>query len=458
MAKRELPVQKNQQIEVTIIDLTYEGMGVAKVDGYPLFIANALVGENCLVHVLRTGKKFGFAKVITRHTDSPDRVALRDEDGLRIGTMPLQHMHYDAQLAFKQKVVADSLNKFPALRQITVKSVIGMTDPWAYRNKAQVPVAGEPGHLYTGFYRKNTHQILSISDYHIQLLTIDETLQKVITILNQFEITAYNEESGKGLLRHLVVRKGYYTMDLMVILVINGKKLPHQKEIVDQLITALPQITSLVLNRNEQKTNVILGKEEDTLYGEPYYNDRMLGLDFKISPKSFFQVNTPQAEVLYNQAIEVGDIKTDEIVIDAYCGIGSISLCLAQRAKQVYGVEVVSDAITMAKANAEQNGIENVTFVAGKAEKVIQDWQKAGIKPDTVVVDPPRKGLAPDFVETVIALKPKKIVYVSCNPATLARDMALFVEAGYQSDAVQPVDLFPQTAHVECIVLIEKVK
>lgn len=456
MGKGKQPVQKNEQLTVTITDLSYEGMGVAKIDGYPLFIANALVGETCDIHVMRTGKNFGFAKVIKRHNESADRVALRDEDGLRTGTMALQHMTYDAQLQFKQKTVKDSLNKFDRLKHLDVKPVIGMSNPWAYRNKAQVPIDGEPGALFTGFYRKNSHQIVPMTHYHIQLPEIDDALQQVMAVLNRFHLDAYDEKTGKGLIRHVIARKGYYTDDLMVILVINGKKLPFAEEITSQLVEALPQLKSLVVNHNTKTTNVILGDKQTLLYGNDYYNDQMMGLDFMISAKSFFQVNTPQAEKLYEQAVQVGEITEEDVVIDAYCGIGSISLCLAQKAKHVYGVEIIPDAIEMAKANAKQNNIDNVTFEAGKAEDVIVDWKKAGIKPDTVVVDPPRKGLAPSFVDTVIELYPKKIVYVSCNPATMARDMDLFMQAGYTSGAVQPVDLFPQTPHVETVALLSR--
>lgn len=457
MAKRQLPVHKNEQRDITITDLTYEGMGVAKVDGYPLFIANALPGETARIHVMKVGKKFGFAKVIERYQDSEDRVPLRDEDGLRTGTMALQHMTYDAQLSFKQKTVQDSLEKFVSLQDVDVKPTLGMSDPWAYRNKAQVPIGqDDQGRLFTGFFRKNSHSLVPITNYQIQLPKIDEMLQTVIQILNEYNLTAYDEQTHQGLIRHLVIRQGYHTDDIMIILVINGDELPHQAAITEAIVAQIPNLASLIVNHNTRRTNVILGQEETLLYGEPYYRDQMLGLDFMISAKSFFQVNTPQAEVLYQQALEVGDIQADDVVIDAYCGIGSISLCLAQRAKHVYGVEVVSDAIEMAQANAKMNNLGNVTFVAGKAEDVIQEWQAAGIETNVVVVDPPRKGLASTFTDTVIELAPEKIVYVSCNPATLARDMNRLVAAGYHAETVQPVDLFPQTPHVECVTLLMK--
>ncbi|KAA9234686.1 MULTISPECIES: 23S rRNA (uracil(1939)-C(5))-methyltransferase RlmD [Aerococcus] len=454
MAKKkwQAPVKKNQILDVTITDLTYEGMGVAKVDRYPLFIQNALVGEDCQVKVVKVLKKFAFAIVLKRYNDADSRVPLRDENGLRTGTMPLQHMAYPAQLAFKRQQVVNSLQKQGLLEKTQVLETIGMEDPWHYRNKAQIPIGQADGQLYTGFYRKGSHKLVPMTDYQIQLPGIDQTLQKVVTILNQYPISAYDEDTHQGLLRHLIVRQGYYTGQIMLVIVINGKKLPDEDEIVAALKTEIPDLVSIVINSNQKNTNVIMGQDQRVVYGEDLYEDRMFDLTFRISSKSFFQVNTSQAEKLYHQALEAADLKGDEVVVDAYCGIGTISLCLAQAAKEVYGVEVVPDAIDQARENAQLNGLENVTFQAGKAEEVIQDWVQAGLKPDVVVVDPPRKGLAEDFIQSVLEVQPDKIVYVSCNPATLARDLAKFVDQGYQLGKVQPVDMFPQTHHVEAVV------
>ncbi|MDK6689308.1 MULTISPECIES: 23S rRNA (uracil(1939)-C(5))-methyltransferase RlmD [Aerococcus] len=458
MAKKkwQAPVKKNQILDVTITDLTYEGMGVAKIDRYPLFIQNALVGEDCQVKVVKVLKKFAFAIVLERYNDADSRVPLRDENGLRTGTMPLQHMAYPAQLAFKRQQVINSLQKQGLLEQTEVLDTIGMEDPWHYRNKAQIPIGQADGQLFTGFYRKGSHKLVPMTDYQIQLPGIDETLQKVLAILNQYPISAYDEETHKGLLRHLIVRQGYYTGQVMLVIVINGKKLPEEEKIVATLKDELPDLVSIVINSNQKNTNVIMGQDQRVVYGEDLYEDRMFDLTFRISSKSFFQVNTSQAEKLYHQALEAADLKGDEVVVDAYCGIGTISLCLAQAAKEVYGVEIVPDAIDQARENAQINGLNNVTFKAGKAEEVIQNWVQAGLKPDVVVVDPPRKGLAEDFIQSVLEVQPEKIVYVSCNPATLARDLAKFVDQGYQLGKVQPVDMFPQTHHVECVVLIEK--
>ncbi|WP_318174217.1 23S rRNA (uracil(1939)-C(5))-methyltransferase RlmD [Aerococcus sanguinicola] len=454
--KRQAPVKKNANYEVTIEDLTYEGLGVAKVDGFPVFVHDALPGESCAIRVVKVLKKFAFAIVKARHQSSPDRVPLRDKDGLRTGTMPLQHLAYPAQLSFKRQQVINSLHKFGLDQNLEVKDTIGMEEPWAYRNKAQVPVAGEPGQLYTGFYKRRSHEIIPVKDYQIQLKRIDETLQTVIEILNRYQLTAYQEQAHRGLLRFLCVRQGEHTGEVMVILIINGQALPHEEEIVAAIREEVPGLVSLVLNSNEERTNVIMGKENRILYGEDRYHDQILGLDFAISSHSFFQVNTNQAEKLYQAALEAADLQGHEYVMDAYCGIGSISLCLAQKAKHVYGVEIVEDAIDMARENAAANGLENTSFQAGDAGEVMPNWVKAGIPCDVLVVDPPRKGLSDAFIEASLELDADRIVYVSCNPASLARDLAKYTAAGYQIQSVQPVDLFPQTTHVESVVLMTR--
>ncbi|MGM7557630.1 23S rRNA (uracil(1939)-C(5))-methyltransferase RlmD [Aerococcus christensenii] len=453
---QKIPVEKNKSYEVEIEDLTYEGLGVAKVDHYSLFIANALPSEKCQVKVLKTLKRYGFAKVEKRYNDAPCRVPLRDEDGLRTGTMPLQHLAYPAQLTFKRQQVINALHKFGLDQGREVLETIGMENPWAYRNKAQVPIAGDEGALYTGFYRQRSHVILPIQNYHIQSQEIDDCLQKVMDVLNHYPISSYKETNHQGLLRYVVVRQGYYTGQLMIILVVNGTQLPQEKKIVEDLTAAVPQVKSIILNQNEKKTNVILGDKQRVFYGQDVYEDQMLGLTFSISSRSFFQVNTPQAERLYQEALKRAELTGKETVIDAYCGIGTISLAIARQAKAVYGVEIVEDAIRMAKENAERNGLTHTHFEAGDAGQVMKQWVSQGIQADVLVVDPPRKGLSDEFKEQVLEVGPQKIIYVSCNPATLARDCAKFVEAGYEMGDVQPVDLFPQTSHVETIVLLSK--
>ena len=449
--------KKNQVHQGQVVDLTHEGQGVVKIDGYPFFVEGVIPGEQVAIKVLKVGKSFGFARLEEILTPSPDRVEITDPIGRQIGTMTLQHMSYPAQLKAKQalvKQVFSRLGKFP--ESLEVRPTHGMDHPWQYRNKAQIPVRTVKGQLETGFFRKNSHQLVPVENFHIQDPAIDQAILKTRDILRQLGYSAYDEESRKGQIRHIIVKRGHYSGQVMLILVVNGKGLPREEQLVEALTDAIPNLVSLVLNSHTQANNVIMGPTNRLLWGRPVYQDQMLGLDFSISPHSFYQVNTPQAEALYRYAIEAADLSGSETVLDAYCGIGTISLALARQAGQVYAMEIVPEAIDMARANAEANGLTNVTFQAGKAEEVLPSWQAAGITFDVAVVDPPRKGLDPEFVKTLIELAPAKIVYVSCNPATCARDCQLLAQAGYELQWVQPVDLFPQTAHVEAVSLLVK--
>ncbi|MCI5775113.1 MAG: 23S rRNA (uracil(1939)-C(5))-methyltransferase RlmD [Aerococcus sp.] len=456
MKQANTPVKKNDELSVDIIDLSYEGLGVAKVNDYPIFVTDALPGEKCLIHITKTQRNYGYAKVIERLNDAPERAYFDDQALLKTGTLPLVHLNYDAQLAFKQEQLIHNLHREHLDELVTVPPTLGMADPWHYRNKAQVPIGGEVGALYTGFYRRRSHDIIPLTDYRIQSETIDDTLQKVIEILNKYNLAPYDERKHQGLVRHLVVREGYLSREQMIILVINGEKLPHEDEIVAEIRQNVPQLTSFVLNQNTARTNVILGKHERLLYGQPYYTDELKGLTFRISPQSFYQVNSAQTEVLYDQVLKNVGLTGNEVVIDAYCGIGTITLALAQHAKHVYGVEIVEQAIEMAKENAALNGIDNVTLTADRAEDCMPRWVEQGIQPDVVVVDPPRKGLAQPFIDSVLDVKPDKLIYVSCNPSTLARDLRKFVDGGYTINSVQPVDMFPQTNHIESVTVLTR--
>lgn len=459
MNKKDLvaPVSKNEQLEMDIVDLSYEGLGVAKIDNYPVFVTNALPGERAVVRIIKVKKNFAFGKVMRRFNDAEIRVELRDEDGLRTGTMPLQHMTYDAQLDFKHQQVVNSLSKFNLLNDdIEVLPTIGMENPWEYRNKAQVPITGKDGELQTGFFRKNSHDIIPMENFQIQLPGIDALLQKIIKGLNAFHISGYNERTHKGLIRNLVVRRGYYTNQFMIVLVLNGKRLPNEEAIVEDIIAGQDDIVSVILNTNTRRTNVIMGDQQRTLFGSDTIEDKMFDYSFNISSRSFFQINTPQAEKLYQAALSLADLKGTETVIDAYSGIGTISLSLAKQARHVYAIESVKDSVEMAKENAQINGVENVTFEVGKAEDVMKEWAGAGLLPQVVVVDPPRKGLDEEFINSVLEVSPEKIIYVSCNPATFARDINKFVEAGYTLGNVQPLDMFPQTQHVEAVTLLTR--
>ncbi|WP_086349045.1 23S rRNA (uracil(1939)-C(5))-methyltransferase RlmD [Candidatus Enterococcus clewellii] len=449
------PVKKNETIEVEIIDLTHEGLGVGKVDGYPLFIENSLPGEKVRALVLKVGNKFGYGKVIERLNDSPDRVELTDESLLRTGIAPLQHMTYEAQLLFKQKQVENVLNKISKMPDVPVLPSVGMANPVGYRNKAQIPVRKVNRELETGFYRKNSHDLVPITDFYIQDPVIDQAIVTIRDIMRRFSVKPYDEAEHTGNLRQIIIRRGHYSHQMMVVLVTRTEKLFKHEQIVEVILKELPEVVSIIHNINPDKTNVILGKESKVLYGQNYIEDQLLGKTYRISAPSFYQVNTEQTEYLYQTAMDFAGLTKDDIVIDAYCGIGTIGLSLADRVKHVYGVEIVKDAIEDATINAFHNEIDNVTFKAGSAENLMKQWKDSGIDPTVLVVDPPRKGLTPSFIETAMEMAPERIVYISCNPATLARDLKLFGEQ-YEVKKIQPVDLFPQTAHVEAVALLQK--
>lgn len=448
--------KKNQQLTGRVSDLTSEGAGVVKIDGFPFFVEGVIPEESVRIQVMKVGKTFGFARLVEILEASPDRVELTDDIGRQIGTMTLQHMNYDAQLRYKTQHVQQVFQRIGGFENVQVKPTLGMETPWHYRNKAQIPVREVKGQLETGFFRKNSHDLIPVENFHIQHPEIDRAILVVRDILRAHQIVPYNEQTHTGMIRHIIVKRGHYTGQMMIILVVNGTKLPNETQIAQQITEQLPQVVSLVLNEQTQQTNVIMGRKNRILYGQDYYEDKMLGLTFRISAQSFYQVNTPQAEVLYQTALEAAQLTGVETVLDAYCGIGTISLALAQQARQVYAMEIVPEAIDMAKQNAAQNGLENVIFEAGKAEEWLPRWHESGIRFDIAVVDPPRKGLESSFIETLVAQQPQRIVYISCNPATCARDCKLLAQAGYQLEWIQPVDLFGQTSHVETVALLSK--
>lgn len=452
--KDKLSVKKNERYTLDIIDLSYEGMGVAKIDGYPLFIENALPGERVEVLVVKAGNKFGYGKVEKWLTESPDRQPLKDNRLLRTGIAPLAHLNYEQQLLFKQKQVENVMSKIAKMPEVNILPTIPMENPVGYRNKAQIPVRRMDGRLATGFYKKNSHELVEIEDYYIQDPAIDEAIKRVRDILQRFQVRGYNEAKNEGQIRHIIIRRGHYSHEMMVVLVTRKEKFFKGKEIASIIHEELPEVVSVVQNINEEKTNVILGDKEKVLYGRSYIEDQLLGKTYRISSKSFYQVNTEQTEKLYQTAIEFAALQKEDIVIDAYSGIGTIGLSLADKVKAVYGMELVPEAIEDAQFNALTNKIENAHYEVGKAETVMKKWQDKGIKPSVIVIDPPRKGLDARFIASAIDMEPARLVYISCNPATFARDAKLFAESGYEVKKVQPVDLFPQTHHVELVALL----
>jgi 23S rRNA (uracil1939-C5)-methyltransferase len=451
MANIEAPVAKNEYYDVTFEDLTHDGLGVAKIDGFPIFVKNGLPGEKAKIKVIKVKKGYGYGRLMELYEQSPDRVEPSCPIYKQCGGCQLQHLSYEGQLRAKQKHVKEVMARIGKLENVIVHPVIGMKDPWRYRNKAQVPVGEREGGLVAGFYQERSHEIINMDACLIQQEMNDIVVQTVKKICEKYKVPAYNEVTHKGVLRHIMARYGAATKEVMVVLITRTEELPHKKKIVQEIIDSVPNVKSIIQNINPKKTNVIMGDETKVLWGAEYIYDYIGDIKFAISARSFYQVNPEQTKVLYEKALEYAGLTGEETVIDAYCGIGTISLFLAKKAKKVYGVEVVPEAIEDAKRNAELNGITNVEFAVGEAEAVIPKWYEQGIHADCIVVDPPRKGCDETLLQTIIAMKPKRVVYVSCNPATLARDLRILEDGGYQTIEVQPVDMFPHTAHVECV-------
>lgn len=451
---RTLPVTKNDYIDVVFEDLTHDGAGVAKVDGYPLFIPNGLPGEKAKVKVIKVNKSYGIGRLIELYEKSPYRVELEQSEINKYGGCQLEHISYEGQLKYKENQVRQVLTRIGKLEDVVIHPILGMDNPWHYRNKAQVPVGEKDGKLIAGFFKPRSHEIVDTNESLIQIKEVNEAVNAVKEICSQYGIPAYQEETHKGVLRHIMARYGMQTGELMVVLITRTAELPHKNKLVDEIVARLPHVKSIVHNVNSKRTNVILGEKTTVLWGNEVIYDYIGNVKFAISALSFYQVNPDQTRVLYEKALEYADLNGKETVIDAYCGIGTISLFLAQKAQKVFGVEVVSEAIEDAKRNAELNGIHNAEFAAGEAEVVIPKWYKEGNVADVMVVDPPRKGCDEALLQTIIEMRPKKVVYVSCNPATLARDLRILEDGGYKTVEVQPVDMFPQTTHCEAVAKI----
>ncbi|AKP68093.1 23S rRNA (uracil(1939)-C(5))-methyltransferase RlmD [Companilactobacillus ginsenosidimutans] len=440
-------IKKNDKLELTISDLSYEGKGVAKVDDFTLFVDNALPDETVNAVVTKVGKSYGFAKALDIIKKSPYRVEDIDNVYVRTGIAPLSHLAYSQQLLFKQNQIATGFSK--AHLDVKVNETLGMEDPFHYRNKAQVPVRQIDGKLTTGFYRRHSHELIPMEDFLIQDPKIDAEILRVRDILCKYKVKGYDEENHKGQIRTIMVRRAYYTGEIMIVLVSRVRDISHYKDITREIL-ANPDVKSVFLNINEKQTNVILGKQMMLLGGSKYIDDTLLGHTYRISPRSFYQVNPTQTQRLYQLAIDKADLKGNETVVDAYSGIGTIGLSLADKAKKVTGIEVIEDAVKDAQQNAEINGIKNTDFIVGKTEFVLNDWAKDKRKVDVLMVDPPRKGLAASLIDSINNIKPRRIVYISCNPATLTRDLKALSDK-YDITDTTPVDMFPMTNHIESV-------
>ena len=454
--------KKNQIVELYIDDIGNEGEGIGHIDGYALFLKDAVIGDKVRAKIIKTKKNYGFARVEEVIEASKDRVSPRCSKARQCGGCTLQHLAYEKQLEYKFNKVKNCLERIGGLENIEEKMepILGMEEPFYYRNKAQFPVGyDKEGNLITGFYAGRTHHIIDCTHCMIQHPVNEQILLKVLDYMKKNNITAYDEKTHKGLVRHIVTRVGFKTGEIMVCLVVNGSKknLRNLEMLVDSL-TEVEGMTSICVNINKEKTNRILGSKIEEVYGKPYIYDYIGNVKYQIGPLSFFQVNPTQTKVLYEKAMEYADLKGEETVWDLYCGIGTISLFLAQKAKQVYGVEIIKEAIDDARRNAALNHMDNVEFFVGKAEEVVPaQYEKTGIHPDVIVVDPPRKGCDAILLNTMLDMAPKRIVYVSCDPATLARDLKMLCEEKYTLEKVSVVDQFSHSVHVESVCALKRV-
>ena len=458
--------RKNDMVTLDIVDCGTNGEGIGKADGFTVFVKDAVIGDRVTAKIMKAKKNYGYGRLMEILTPSPDRAEPVCPSARQCGGCQLQALSYEKQLEFKADKVRGHLERIGGFANLPMEPIIGMKDPFHYRNKAQFPVGrNRDGKIVTGFYAGRTHSIIENRDCVLGVPQNREILDRVIDYMETYDISPYDEVTGKGLIRHIFTRYGYHTGEIMVCIVANGSRLPHQQELVKAL-REIPGMTSITLNINKNRNNVILGEKIQVLWGQEYITDKIGDISYQISPLSFYQVNPQQTWELYSKALEYADLHGEETVWDLYCGIGTISLFLAQKAKFVRGVEIVPAAIEDARRNARLNGIKNAEFYVGKAEEVLPDYYAdyaarhpgENARADVIVVDPPRKGCDETLLNTIVEMQPEKVVYVSCDSATLARDLKYLCERGYQVKKVCPVDMFPMTVHVETVVLLSHKK
>ena len=461
-------MNKNDIVTVEITDIGMSGEGIGHVDGYTLFIKDAVIGDVVEAKVMKAKKNYGYARLMKVITPSEYRVEPKCAFARRCGGCQIQEMSYDRQLVFKDQKIRGNLERIGGFTKdqidTVMQPVVGMEHPFGYRNKAQFPFGTDKeGNPITGFYAGRTHDIIANTDCALGVEQNKEILEIILQYMRENKIKSYDEKTGKGLIRHALIRYGFKTKEIMVCLVINGKKLPKAERLIEKLIQ-IEGMTSITISPNTRRDNVIMGDSYEILWGQGYITDYIGNVKYQISPLSFYQVNPVQTEKLYGLALEYADLKGDETVWDLYCGIGTISLFLAQKAKQVYGVEIVPQAIDDAKENAKINAIDNAEFFVGKAEEVLPEYYAEYEREhngetahaDVIVVDPPRKGCDETLLETIVKMQPEKVVYVSCDSATLARDLKYLCANGYEIKMCRGVDQFPQSVHVETVVLLSK--
>ena len=453
--KKEIPVVQGNVYEIEIHSLGSSGEGVGRCKDFTVFVPGALPGEKCAALIVEVKKSYARGRIKELLRKSKDRVEPVCDVYPSCGGCQLQHLAYMAQLRAKRQQVVDAVTRIGKRPDLFVEPVIGAASPWNYRNKMQFPVGKKKNEILIGCFAQGSHEIINTTDCHIQKTGNNDVIRAVRGILEKLNIPVYHEDRHSGVVRHVVGRVGKGG-ELMVVLVTATERLPREKEFVRLLRERLPRAVSIHQNVQTYRNNVILGRDTKLLWGRPTILDRLGRLEFHISPRSFFQVNTDQAEILYGKALEYAGLSGDEIVVDAYCGTGTITLFLARKARKVYGIEIVKPAILDARKNARENNVRNAEFLVGDATQVMPMLCRQGIRADVVVADPPRAGCAPEVLRTFADMAPRRIVYVSCNPASLARDIAILDELGYRATKIQPVDMFPQTASVESVALLER--
>lgn len=447
-------IEKNKEYVVEIIDNGYEGEGIAKIDDFTVFIPGVIRGETCKVLIVKVNKSFAYGKVLEIISKAESRKKVDCTTYKRCGGCDLRHIDYEYTLKMKQAIVQNLVNKTLS-KDIEVNSTIGMQEPYYYRNKLQYPIGkNDKGKAIMGVFAKRTHEIIPVENCFIQNSKAQEVAREFVSLMNEQHISVYDETSRTGAIRHIVVKVGVYTNEIMCMFVTNEEKIQNEEVLVKKLLMKFPNVKTIIKNINQRNTNVILGDRNVVLYGTGYIEDKLGEYTFKISPRSFYQTNPIQTEVLYNKAIEFAKLNKDDIICDLYCGIGTIGIFASRYVKKVYGIEIVEEAIEMAKENAVLNGIKNIEFMAGDVEKVFERMlQENNVIPNVIIVDPPRRGLDNTTIETILKLGVSRLVYVSCNPATMVRDLKL-LEEKYEVKEIQPVDMFPFTTHVECVTVL----
>lgn len=448
-------LSKNDIINCDISGYSSSGDGIARVDGMVIFVKGALRGENCDIRILKVNKNAVFAKAEEIINPSPARREPECTQFSKCGGCDLMHMSYDEELFLKHQRVEDAIRRIGGI-DTPIDDIIGADSTTGYRNKVIYAVGGTAAEPEIGFYRSRSHDIVSASGCLIQPQVAENAATAVKSWMQEHSVDPYDEKSGKGLIRHIFIRHGFGTGETAVCIVVNGKSIPQSERLISGILSACPTVRSIVLNTNKSRVNTVLGVKFTTLWGSDYIEDTLCGLKFRLSPPSFYQINRNQAERLYNIVLQLSELKGHETVLDLYCGTGTITLHLARHAKKVIGAEIVSQATQDAVKNAEINAITNSSFITADASQAAAELAAQGLHPDLIVVDPPRKGLASDVIETICSMSPEKVIYVSCDPATLSRDLKIFNDLSYKTKRIVPVDMFPRCAHVETIVLLQR--